>query len=115
MGCPSACLQISEQPCAAFGQDLAEGPITLWVDAICINQDDSDEKSAQVAIMSVIYRMAEDVLIFLGEAADGSDQIMEYLLLDEVDNTHSSETLAGRLKVTLLMGLQERRVLWKSE
>lgn len=27
----------------------------LWVDAICINQDDTSEKSFQVAMMSEIY------------------------------------------------------------
>lgn len=39
----------------------------LWVDAICINQSDVDERSHQVGIMQSIYATAERVLIYLGE------------------------------------------------
>ncbi|RYP79368.1 hypothetical protein DL769_002992 [Monosporascus sp. CRB-8-3] len=37
----------------------------LWIDTICINQDDPDEKSVQVRSMSRIYRLALTVLIWL--------------------------------------------------
>ncbi|MCJ1327551.1 hypothetical protein MMC10_004221 [Thelotrema lepadinum] len=39
----------------------------LWADAACINQEDEDEKSKQVALMPQIYSRAEQVLIWLGE------------------------------------------------
>ena len=39
----------------------------LWVDAICINQNDELEKSSQVSAMGAIYEMAQRVLIWLGE------------------------------------------------
>ncbi|KAK5659022.1 hypothetical protein OQA88_1109 [Cercophora sp. LCS_1] len=42
-------------------------PVTLWVDAVCINQSDVDERSQQVAIMRDIYASAEQVIIWLGE------------------------------------------------
>ncbi|KAI1449443.1 heterokaryon incompatibility protein-domain-containing protein [Annulohypoxylon stygium] len=38
----------------------------LWIDAICINQDDLDERSAQVAMMGDIYRAATRVVSWLG-------------------------------------------------
>lgn len=38
----------------------------LWIDAICINQTDNDEKSWQVACMKSIYEQAIDVLAWLG-------------------------------------------------
>lgn len=38
----------------------------LWVDAICINQNDSSEKSHQVRLMSTIYSNAAQVLSYLG-------------------------------------------------
>lgn len=38
----------------------------IWADAICINQDDVDEKSAQVGIMDWIYSRATFVLAWLG-------------------------------------------------
>ena len=39
----------------------------LWVDAICINQDDKAEKSSQVRIMRTIYGKARCVYVWLGE------------------------------------------------
>jgi hypothetical protein len=38
----------------------------LWIDLICINQDDFQERSHQVAQMRDIYKEAEQVLIWLG-------------------------------------------------
>ncbi|SPO04640.1 uncharacterized protein DNG_07325 [Cephalotrichum gorgonifer] len=38
----------------------------LWVDFICINQDDLEERAAQVAIMPYIYSNADAVRIWLG-------------------------------------------------
>ncbi|KAF2186080.1 hypothetical protein K469DRAFT_487701, partial [Zopfia rhizophila CBS 207.26] len=40
----------------------------IWVDAICINQNDLDEKSEQVPIMGEIYSRATKVYAWLGEA-----------------------------------------------
>ncbi|WZH40837.1 HET domain-containing protein [Fusarium acuminatum] len=51
--------------------------ITLWIDQICINQADNSEKSKQVGIMGRIYSEAEQVLVWLGQAADGSDELMD--------------------------------------
>ncbi|KAK3485259.1 uncharacterized protein B0T23DRAFT_389984 [Neurospora hispaniola] len=54
-------------------------PLTLWIDQLCINQSDSDEKAVQVGLMSQIYSRAKQVLIWLGPAADGSDEVMDVL------------------------------------
>ncbi|KAI0378994.1 HET-domain-containing protein [Hypomontagnella monticulosa] len=35
----------------------------LWVDSICINQDDNDEKSKQVPRMAQIYRLASQIIV----------------------------------------------------
>jgi hypothetical protein len=39
----------------------------LWVDAICIDQQDMDERSRQVRMMGPIYKDATQVVAFLGE------------------------------------------------
>jgi hypothetical protein len=44
--------------------------ITIWVDAICINQWDLEEKSSQVAFMADLYRRCEKVYIWLGRPSD---------------------------------------------
>ncbi|CAO2655310.1 Nn.00g103740.m01.CDS01 [Neocucurbitaria sp. VM-36] len=41
-------------------------PRYLWIDQICINQNDNDEKSQQVNQMGDIYRMSGRTLIWLG-------------------------------------------------
>ncbi|CAO2657108.1 Nn.00g032340.m01.CDS01 [Neocucurbitaria sp. VM-36] len=40
--------------------------LVLWVDAVCINQSDNEEKSQQVAMMGDIYRQCAQVRIWLG-------------------------------------------------
>lgn len=51
----------------------------LWIDAICINQHDSSEKAEQIPLMTQIFRDAQQVLVWLGVASDGSDSLMENL------------------------------------
>ena len=45
----------------------------IWVDAVCINQLDDDERSAQVDIMYKIYSMATEVIVWLGVESEHSD------------------------------------------
>jgi len=51
----------------------------LWVDAICINQNDVAEKTAQVGLMSYIYRQADRVLIWMGPAQHRSDWVLSHV------------------------------------
>ncbi|KAF2836905.1 HET-domain-containing protein [Patellaria atrata CBS 101060] len=50
--------------------------LSLWVDAVCINQADEVEKSAQVQLMRFIYERAEMVISWLGPEADESNLAM---------------------------------------
>ncbi|OTB05114.1 hypothetical protein M426DRAFT_261167 [Hypoxylon sp. CI-4A] len=47
--------------------------LSLWADAVCINQNDNDERGRQVRRMKDIYSKASRVLIWLGEERDDSD------------------------------------------
>lgn len=42
-----------------------DAPLTLWVDALCINQSDIPERNAQVALMGTVYENATEVLVFI--------------------------------------------------
>lgn len=44
----------------------------VWADSICINQDDIQERSQQVALMGSIYRKASRVITYIGPERDGS-------------------------------------------
>ena len=49
----------------------------FWIDAICINQSDDDEKASQVRIMDRIYKTASNVLVWLGVSANNSDLVFD--------------------------------------
>ena len=51
----------------------------IWVDQICIDQNNDQEKSAHIARMGIIYHAAEFVYVWLGPASDGSHKIMSML------------------------------------
>jgi hypothetical protein len=53
------------------------GALSIWVDAICINQNDNAEKATQVAKMHNIYRQARCVFVQLGNEQDSSDVAMD--------------------------------------
>ncbi|KAI1455898.1 heterokaryon incompatibility protein-domain-containing protein [Annulohypoxylon moriforme] len=52
---------------------------TIWADAICINQEDYDERAKQVLMMHDIYHLAQKVIAFLGPETDDSDVAFEVL------------------------------------
>jgi hypothetical protein len=45
-------------------------PRLLWIDAICINQDDKEEKSIQIRKMGLVYRNVYRVTVCLGSSPD---------------------------------------------
>jgi hypothetical protein len=49
----------------------------LWIDAICIAQDNAVEKTHQVSSIGLVYSSASEVLVWLGEADVYSDVMVE--------------------------------------
>ena len=67
---------------------------TLWIDAICINQEDVDERNAQVAVMYHIYHRATQVLIWLGEPDPGLkwwDPKLAFNLASQLARLHDTQ------------------------
>ena len=56
----------------------------FWIDAVCINQEDTGERSSQVARMADIFRSAAKVIIWLGPESEQSA-----LALHEIDELAS--------------------------
>ncbi len=52
---------------------LSDVERTMWIDAVCINQEDHDEKNHQVKQMRQIYLASQNVVLWLGE--EGSSAI----------------------------------------
>lgn len=70
---------------------LSDKRRTLWIDAICINQETTQEKNHQVALMSTIYRLGSQNLVYLGEDenldAEEAVGVMNHVLRDMHDTT----------------------------
>jgi len=72
----------------------AERPSIFWIDAICINQDDIDERNQQVQIMRDIYSGAECVYAWIG-CADSFSPVAYNLI----------QNLATRISAAILITL----------
>ena len=46
------------------------GQVAIWIDALCINQGDTEEKTEQVRMMRDIYDRASLVIVWLGRGTD---------------------------------------------
>ena len=59
----------------AISRALAGDPVLpeepwIWIDALCINQDDKEEKAIQVPLMGEIFSKAQSVFVWLGPDHD---------------------------------------------
>ncbi|KAH0427354.1 ankyrin and het domain protein [Colletotrichum camelliae] len=54
---------------------------TIWCDAICINQNDVEERGVQVRGMGDIYRHAKRVVVWLGQETDASYRAAQLMKL----------------------------------
>ncbi|KAI1111932.1 heterokaryon incompatibility protein-domain-containing protein [Nemania sp. NC0429] len=52
-------------------------PRTVWIDSICIDQTDLDERAYQVGMMADIYRSARGNLVYLGESDERTGDAFE--------------------------------------
>jgi hypothetical protein len=56
-------------------------PRVMWIDAICIDQDDKKDKEHQIPLMAEIYAKAYRVVVWLGDAEGGIDRALESIRL----------------------------------
>ena len=69
---------------------------TLWVDAICINQSDVQERGQQVQIMGDVYRQALRVLVWLGEYEQPSMSDSWYMRRPHLTNRGNTQVINER-------------------
>lgn len=58
--------------------------IRIWIDAVCINQQDNVERSVQVAMMADIYARAEKVLVWLGNGTEEKEDLLMLELFQRI-------------------------------
>jgi len=83
--------------------------VTLWVDALCINQSDISEKNFQLKQMREIYVQAKSVIAWLGPSYEGSEQAMKWIE-DYGERSHHLKigSIGGPRLITLLDALDGR-------
>lgn len=99
---------------AGMQEELEElrPPAEFWIDAICINQDDTEEKNQQVSMMGDIYTKSVTTWVWLGEHDQFSREA--FSVLQTLCNGADTEGL-GKLEgdeVLARLGLPDRNS-WK--
>lgn len=76
---------------------------TLWVDAVCINQEDAEERSSQVRMMTAIYKKASTVLMWLGKDSREAEQAIASIpaVLSSWDRITASDIFTYTLSTDL--------------
>jgi hypothetical protein len=87
------------------------GSVTVWVDAICINQKDAREKSSQIPLMEEIYTWARQVYVWLGSGNEKSNRAMKYLSTKSPNTTNMC--LAGVTWTSAFDWVERRRAMVK--
>ncbi|KAH9825670.1 HET-domain-containing protein [Teratosphaeria destructans] len=65
-----------------------EEPLHIWIDAVCINQNNLPEKTAQVRNMDRVYKRAASTVIWLGPPRDGlHDALRNTIQLGRLEKT----------------------------
>lgn len=94
--------------------------IPLWIDALCINQANLEERTQQVLLMGRIYRQASRVLLWIGDGDESSDHAFDRMgdatfraYCRELKTTTRVPTLDEiKVKIIIADNLEERRY-WK--
>jgi hypothetical protein len=60
-------------------------PVRIWIDAVCINQNDDAEKSVQVVMMADIYAGAKTVRVWLGEGDEAAEDKLFLEVLKQME------------------------------
>ena len=88
----------------------------IWVDAICIDQANEKEKGNQIQSMAKIYGQANRVIVWLGKAADDSDQALEDIrVAAEGEFTNSSNNGKSQKAILKLLKRPWFRRIWVRE
>ncbi|KAF9875282.1 hypothetical protein CkaCkLH20_07102 [Colletotrichum karsti] len=85
----------------------------LWIDAICINQDDLRERAEQVSLMDVIYTNAVKTIAWLGKSSPGLPRAFQ-IMSQASRILRAAGLLIAVASEDLSLRLQERLGNWLS-
>lgn len=85
---------------------------TLWIDAICIDQNDPSERNHQVQMMSRIYTRSQEVSIWLGDGDEFSKLAIDFIRHDimelrNFDALSHDKRYTGKWKALMMLMQRE--------
>lgn len=86
----------------------------VWIDALCINQKDNEEKGRQVRLMYDVYSRAKEVVAWTGRPSVDSQLALEFVstLHREIRRLYGSGTPLTRTSITKVNGCQWPSPKW---
>ncbi|KAK4125751.1 HET-domain-containing protein [Parathielavia appendiculata] len=97
-------------------QRQGEDSFTIWVDALCINQNDLIEKASQVRMMGDVYSKAKQVLVWLGASTPQSKRAFRFMSSKQgasyPDDWGNESDRAGLKEVFLFLDRPWFRRVW---
>ncbi|KAJ2992631.1 hypothetical protein NUW58_g2101 [Xylaria curta] len=92
--------------------------VLIWIDALCIDQQNRNERSQQVQLMTQIYAKATNVAIWLGPSANNSELAIEFLKDIAIARNNLKEIIAlllspNRLRSISAVASLLQRDYWK--
>jgi len=94
------------------------GDLVVWIDAICINQEDIAERNMQTANMRAIYQHATSVAVWLGLENNGSETAIQ--MARDLNSCQSREEVMALLErpeakehLEFLVKLFRRQYWWR--
>ncbi|KAF2821799.1 HET-domain-containing protein, partial [Ophiobolus disseminans] len=90
-------------------QEMRNLPKLFWIDSICINQANSEEKMHQIRLLKHVYSYAQCVLSWLSPTADFSNRAFIYVDRDVGDRSDAAlvDALLNRRYWTRIWMVQE--------
>lgn len=116
LGCNGALIEVTTNLAAALSHlvSLLPPQMPIWIDQICINQDNLEERAQQVNMMGSIFKKAKDVIMWLGTDPDGhairTKQLM-HLMSKQSDQTRELYSKGGDLGNLPFLSSENRKLL----
>ncbi|TFB01906.1 hypothetical protein CCMA1212_006340 [Trichoderma ghanense] len=85
----------------------------VWIDAVCIDQSNMEERGEQIQHMAEIYSKASRVIVWLGEAANESDRALKQIrMAADEEKQKSSVTDEDRQAILAIVQRPWFRRIW---
>jgi hypothetical protein len=109
-------LPLSRMLSDLFNSLQRQDSFTIWIDALCINQHDLEERASQVSLMGKVYSKAKQVSLWLGASTPQTKQAFRFMSskqdLSYPDDWDERTDLFGLKDVFLLLDRPWFRRVW---